>query len=91
MAIAGIVTGALTIYNGETIAGAGLIGASVLGYLTVEGYVDAQYAKNTVDFSIDILDEIAEMTATQLDDMLLQILERISEQLATVSDVEVEE
>jgi len=87
-ALSGVIMGIVSIVQGETLAGCGLIGASVLGYLAVEGYIDAKSAAAALTDASTVLNTVSGLTETDKDDIIAGVVSQISSQLETaISDI----
>lgn len=58
MAIGGIVTGIILLTSGSKTEGIAAIISSILGYLVMEGYVDAKAVKNAVGTVKGVVDNV---------------------------------
>lgn len=58
LALVGVITGIVSIVQGEVVAGCSLMGTSIIGYLVAEGYIDAKSAQAIVDTVEVIADTI---------------------------------
>ncbi|UOO38261.1 hypothetical protein IZU99_03115 [Oscillospiraceae bacterium CM] len=58
MAIGGVVTGIVLVTSGSKTEGIAAIISSILGYLIMEGYVDAKAIQNVVSEVKDVADKI---------------------------------
>ena len=80
-AIIGIITGSVTIIQGDVIVGASLIAISIIGYLIAEGYVDAKSAAATASTIASVATTISAATTNTIDDTAAQIAQNVSDEL----------
>lgn len=81
LALVGIITGIVTILEGEMTAGAGLIGSSIIAYLIAEGMIDVQYAKEVTKTTSEVLETISKVTPNVTDDQVSEIVKEIIRQM----------
>ena len=81
LTLVGIITGIITILEGEMNAGAGLIGSSIIAYLIAEGMIDVQYAKEVTKTTSEVLETISKVTPNVTDDQVSEIVKEIIRQM----------
>jgi energy-converting hydrogenase Eha subunit C len=81
VAVGGVVTGIVTILQGETVTGASLIAISVISYLVAEGYIDAKSAASAASAVAEVANEISSATSSAADDVAADIVSNISKEL----------
>lgn len=79
--LTGIITGIITITQGQTVTGATLVAVSIVSYLIVEGYVDAKSVAETAKDVSSIINVAAAATDNKALDDAAEIANKVEDQL----------
>ena len=81
-ALISIITGIVTITQGQTVVGASLIAVAVISYLIAEGYIDAKSAAATAAAVASVASTVSAATSNTADDAAAAVAASVSDGLA---------
>lgn len=85
-ALISIITGIVTMAQGQVLVGAALIAVAVISYLIAEGYIDAKSAAATATVLASVASTVSAATSNTTDDAAAQVVENVSAGLAVAAN-----